>query len=145
MSGTIYRKQQFFIQVSVPGVTIDSQSWDKASGGGIAPTMVKYAMGGMAPNVAIGGRRERADITVDRAWDDTLISAALALDKASGNTPCTVAITPLKARGKTAGKPLIRTGILGPVTWPEADSSSSDAAMLQISVSLNEAISGGGN
>ena len=144
-TGTIYRKSQWLIQLSVDGVTsLDSESWDKAQGGDINPTMAKHSPGGMAPNVAIGGRRERTDITLERAWDDNLIVAAIDLDNASGFTPVTVSLTPLRKQNQTAGKPIIRKGVLGPVTWPEADSESSDAAMLTVVCSLNEGISGGG-
>lgn len=144
MAGKVYRKEHWFITIAVTGIALDTQSWDKATGGDINPTMVKYPLGGMGGSVAIGGRRERNDITIERAWDDTLITLWKKLDDASGDTPATVSLQPLVRRGNAAGKPINYSGILAQVTRPDADSSSSDAATMTVVVSLNETVSGGG-
>lgn len=143
-TGTIYRKDMWFIQLIVPAIAFDSQSWDQASGGSINPTMVKYPPGGMGDEIPIGGRRTREDMTVIRAWDDTLINIFMSLDAASGNTPAQIAVRPLARRNVGAGKSIVYGGMLGQVTGIDTDSSSSDASLLTVVLSSAVIISGGG-
>lgn len=135
----IYRSDQHSITVSVTGAATDSVSWDYAEGGDLQPEMQTYNPGGMAPAIAVGGLRKRGDLTVRRAWSDTMIGLYKALDDAAGIAPVTVAITPIKADRKTsASKPITYTGILGKVTRPNAEAASSSVVYLEVTVSCNE-------
>lgn len=130
------------ITLAVDGIALDSVSWDVMDGGDIAPTMEKYNPGGMAPEVALGGLRKRTDITLHRVWSDFLIASYIALDNASGIAGARVAYTPMRADRRTpAGSPVVYTGVLGQVMRPNYDSKSAAPAMLQVTVSVNEAIS----
>jgi hypothetical protein len=130
------------VAVSVPGVTIDSKSWDKFEGAERSADTQNYPAGGMVPSIATGGVTKRGPATISRAWDDTLISSYLALEAAI-NSAVSVSLTPLSnAVTVAAGKPsgFNYTGVLKSVSRPNYDSTSSSIAMLEIVCELNEVI-----
>jgi hypothetical protein len=133
-----FRSDQSRIQLSVSGVTIDTVSWDTFEGGDIEPEMQNYNPGGMAPAVSMGGLRKRSPITLTRNWDSTLRGSYLALDGAAGIAPTTVTISTLLADGTREGNPRVYTGVLGKVTPPRFESTSSAAAMLSVEIDCNE-------
>lgn len=138
----IYTSNQAFITLSVPGVTLDNKSWDKFSGGGRTADTQNFPPGGMQPSVATGGVTKRNQITLERAWDDTLIGAALTLD-AAVNGPCATGVVPLQNATTTVPAGLRNfTGVIKEVTWPENDSTSSSISMLSVVIEPNEPITG---
>jgi hypothetical protein len=137
MSGVIYTSEKFHLAVSVPGVTIDSQSWDKLSGAGRTSDTQNYPPGGLKPSVATSGVTKRNPATISRAWDDTLIGAYGDLDNAVGG-PITITVQPLANAITSVGKARTYTGVIKSVTPPEQDSTSSSISMLEIEVELNE-------
>lgn len=141
MSGMLYTSANSQIVVSVSGVKIDNQTWDKFSGAGHTMDTSTYNAGNMAPAIAIGGVSKRASATIERAWDDTLISTYLNLDGAVGS-PVSIKINPLKNRSTFGPASRSFTGLLKEVNPPESDSTSSTIQMLSIVVELNETISG---
>ena len=137
----LYTSRNFKISLSIPGLTIDNQAWDKFQGGGHAAETQNYPPGGMQPSLAVGGVTKRNTATLERAWDDVLIGAFIAID-GSLNSPCTVGVTPLKSATTTAGNQRTYTGIIKEVNPPDSDSTSSTVAMLQVVIELNEPITG---
>ena len=135
-----YRSDQGRIQVSVTGVTLDSISWDYASGGDPSVDAQHYSPGGMQPQVSLSGIATRADLTVRRAWSDVLIAQYLKLDNAVGST-AKVTYTPLRNSSTSAGTPVTFTGILKEVKRPDYDSGSSTVVNLELTISLNQSVS----
>jgi hypothetical protein len=136
-----YRSDMFNLQVQVSGVVLDTISWDSCDGGEISVESQNVNLGGMAPAIALGGKRSRSDMTVKRIWNDTLIGAYIALDAAAGSAPVTISVQTLSAAKQPVGAPLVYTGILGPVTRPAFEATTSSPIYLQMVVSLNETIS----
>jgi hypothetical protein len=136
-----YRSDQFNLQVAVSGVTLDTTSWDSVTGGDLSVSSENFNPGGQQPAIALGGKRSRSDMTVKRIWSDTLIGAYLALDSAAGSAPVTISVQTLGAGKAPVGAPLVYTGILGNVTVPPRDSTSSSPISLELTVSMNEAMS----
>ena len=136
----LYTSRNSKIVVSVAGVTIDSQSWDKFSGAGRTSDTGNYPAGGMKPSVPYAGVSKRNQATISRAWDDKLIGAYLALDGAIGG-PVSIQVTPLQNRTTAASAKRSFTGILKDVNPPESDSTSSTIQMLEIVCELAEDMS----
>jgi hypothetical protein len=136
-----FRSDMASIQLSVSGVTVDNVAWDTFEGGDIEPEMQNFNPGGMAPAVSMGGLRKRSMITLTRNWDSTLRGAYLGLDGAAGIAPATVTISTLQADGTREGNPRVYTGVLGKVTPPKFESTSSAPAMLSVEIDCNEDMS----
>lgn len=132
-----FRSDQFRIQFSIEGVALDHTSWDTFDGGDIEPQSQNFNPGGMAPAVAMGGLRKRAPITITRNWDSTLRSAYLAIDRAGGVSSCKVVVTDLNKDRSGAGT-ITYTGVVGKVTPPKRESTSSAPAMLSVEIDCNE-------
>lgn len=139
----IYASNQWRITLNVANVTLDTVSWDKASGGEITADNQTYNPGGMAPQVVAGGLRKRGPITVERVWSDSLIKKFVALDGAAGIQKATVSLTPLHADRSVVTTPITYTGVVESVTRPQSDSSSSTLETMTVVITLNESISGG--
>lgn len=135
----VYTSRQAKISLSIPGVSLDSKSWDKFSGGGHEAETGQYNPGGMAPAVAHAGVSKRNQITLERGDDDTLIGLRAALD-AAVNQPCSVGVTPLKSQSVAAGKQTTYTGIVRSVSPPDNDSTSSSVRMIQVVIEADEPI-----
>lgn len=136
----VFTSNQGRVSVSIPGVTIDNVSWDKFDGGGRSADTQNYPPGGMQPSIATGGVTKRGQTTIERAWDDTLIGAYMALD-AAVNGPIACSLTPLRnASTPVPEKPggFNYTGVLREVTRPPFDSTSSAIGKLVIVAELNE-------
>lgn len=138
-----YRSDQGRIHLAVDGVPFtDNKSWDKFEGGDLTPDSPgPYNPGGMAPSLAVGGIRKRSNITVQRAWTESLMGVFMNLDDAAGSASFTCSYTPLQVDRKTsAGLTITYTGILLTVTRPNYDSTSSAVVLLQCELECDEAI-----
>ena len=134
----VYTSNQAKITLSVPSIGFsDSTSWDKFTGGGNVAETQQHTPGGMGPSFAVGGIVKRNQITLERAWDDSLIGVYGDLDGAV-NSPCTIGVQPLKSASQTIGKQRTYTGILREVSPPDTDASSSNVSMLQIVIEADE-------
>jgi hypothetical protein len=136
----IYTSKDFRIHLQVAGVTYDTVSWDKFTGGNVVGENQQYNPGGAMPQVVVGGLRKRGPATLERAWDDSLIGAYLAFDAAVTFASVTCSITPLKGKAQNGG-PFTYTGVLESVTRPDADSNTSNVAMMTAIVTLNDTMS----
>ena len=136
-----FRSDQFRIQLNVNSVPTDSVSWDTFEGGDIEPEMQNFNPGGMAPAVSMGGLRKRAPVVLTRQWDSTLRGMYLALDSAAGIRDATVTVSTLRNDKSREGNPIVYTGVLGKVTPPKRESTTSTPAMLTVEIDCNEDIS----
>lgn len=135
----LYTSHDSIITFSVPGVTLDRRSWDKFQGGAHQADTQNYPPGGHAPSVAVSGVTKRDTATLERAWDDVLIGAYMALDAAVGG-PCAIGVTPSKTASTKAANRRSYTGVIKEVKPPDNDSTSSSISQLQIVIELNEPI-----
>lgn len=136
-----YRSDNGRVQVSVPGVALDTTSWDAASGGDVTASSTNYSPGGMQPSIALGGIPTRSNMTVERIWSDFLIGIFRDLDAACGESPITISYTVLRNGIAVPGSTISYTGVLTGVQRPNYDSSSAAEAKLQLTADLNRTIS----
>lgn len=131
------RQNQYDIEVTVDGTALGT--FDTFEGGEVDSDDTRYRPGKMAPAISLGGQRTVSAITVTRLHtldrDNGLVHW---LSERVGKGQVTIVKQPLDVNG-SAGffRPLVYTGILKTVTPPSADSSSDDAAMLELQVTPN--------
>jgi len=104
------------------------------SGGGIAGNAEKAFLGGMTPQVSIGGDPERDDITLTIAYTDAVRADYNWLDALAGRGEATVT-EQLNGVGGTD----VFTGIVDQVNPPDYDAASNDLQELEVVVSANAA------
>lgn len=127
------RQDQHNITVEVNGV--DYGTFDKMSGGGIDSDSKKYKPGNMAPEISLGGSRSVDNVVVSRLYDETRDHPQVkVLLEAVGTGEAVVKKQPLDKNGVPSGQPLVYRGTLKRCTPPDADSESTDAAMLELEV-----------
>lgn len=129
------RVDQYDIHVSVDGTPI-VDSFDKLTGGEKDSEETKYNPGGMAAPVSLGGKVMVGNVTVSRLYrlnrDHGLMPF---LDSKVGKGGVTIVKQPLDINGAPFGKPIVYSGTLKTLTFPEPDSESSDAALFTMEIS----------
>lgn len=105
----------------------------------IAVENLKVRPGGMAPEESAGGVKTREDGTL-RFWNtEAIYELTPWLERRAGNAIVGVMAQPLDAEGFPKGDARSYTGTLGAVKAPGYDADSTEAAELEVEVSLNEA------
>jgi hypothetical protein len=117
-------------------------TFDKLSGGEIDSEEVKYRPGAMGPQITLGGYRNVGNLTVSRLYQfDRDHAIAGWLSDAVGKATVTVSKQPLDIDGNVTGKALVYSGgKLKRVQFPEHDSESSDAALVELEVSTGSTV-----
>jgi hypothetical protein len=128
------RLDQYSVTVSLDNVSLGV--FDKMSGGEIDSEETKYKPGAMAPQVSLGGSVTVNNVTVSRLYvlsRDKAIEATLKSRVGKGAVKVTK--QSLDTDGNAFGTPLVYSGVLKQVTFPEPDSESSAAALVALEVS----------
>lgn len=129
------RQDSRAITVFIDGV--NTGLWDKKSGGGRTSDNTKYPPGGMQEEIDLGGRATSEDITLSRYFDlDRDLPRIKRWLNRVGKATVKVVEQYLDQDGAAYGNPVTRTGTLNACTDPEADSESTDAALVEIGVSV---------
>jgi hypothetical protein len=127
--------RHYVTTVSVNGVSLGE--FEAMSGGSVAAESPKHTVGG-SRRVAMGGPRETDDVTVSRSFyydrDHDLARQLLAL---AGEAEVVINRAPLDRDGRPFGRPLVYTGVLSTVTYPEQDAESSDLSRLELTVTVD--------
>lgn len=120
-------------------VTLDRTSlgvFDKLSGGNIDSEETKYKPGGMTPQVSLGGSQTVSNITVQRLYRlDRDLALVPTLKSRVGKGQVVVSKQSLDVDGHPFGAPTVYQGVLKQLTFPDPDSESSAAALLQLEIS----------
>lgn len=121
-------------------VTIDNEPtgvWDAKSGGAVDSEETKYREGGGGNQVVLGGQQTTENLTCARLLkldrDLPLLKDWMAK---CGKAPVVVTEQFMDRDGNVAAIGLTYEGVLKAVTPPEHDSESTDAARVEIEVSL---------
>ena len=125
------RKDQHAIHVSLDGT--DCGIWDKKTGGEVDSSDTTYMPGAMGQRISLGGVQTITPVVADRMFDldrDGQIIHWLMSRAGKGDMVCSV--QPLDVDGNAYGRPMTYKGKLKMVTPPEADSESSDAALISL-------------
>lgn len=128
------RLDQYSVTVSLDGNPLGV--FDKMTGGEIDSEETKYKPGAMAPQVSLGGSVTVNNVTVSRLFRldrDKALEATL--KSRVGKGAVKVSKQSLDADGNPFGTPLVYSGTLKQLTFPEPDSESSAAALLALEIS----------
>lgn len=112
--------------------------FDKKTGGGLDSNMLTYKPGGMGPQISLGGSTQTDNVVLSRLYrlQRDHARAQKWLNQV-GKGQVVVTDQPLDVDGNPFGKPIVYKGTLKRVLLPEVDSESSNAAMLEIEVSID--------
>lgn len=128
------RLDQYNVTVSLDGTPLGT--FDKMTGGEIDSEETKYKPGGMVPQVSLGGSVTVNNVIVTRLYRlDRDKSFEPQLKAAVGKGLVKVTKQSLDVNGSPFGTPLVYSGTLKQLTFPEADSTSSAAALVAMEVS----------
>lgn len=129
-------QNQYSVTVSVGGDNLGVFS--SLTGGNVTADEVKHRPGAMAPAESLGGPRSVENVTVSRLYKRDR-DHAIVHDLANqvGRAEAVATKQPLDADGNAFGRPIVYTGTLIGLAFPDADSESSDAAMLELEISTD--------
>ena len=114
-------------------------TWDKRGGGQLDSEEMRYNPGGMQPAVSLGGRKNVENVTVSRLYRIVRDHNELLqrLYNGVGRAKMVVSQQPLDISGDGTGiRPIVWRGTLKRVTPPEHDSESSDAALIELEMTV---------
>lgn len=134
-----YRSKQKIVTLSVRHPvtgTVRNFTARTKSGGGISGNAEKAFLGGMTPQVSLGGDPERDDITLGVAYTDAVREQFKWLDALVGRGECSI-IEQLNGVGGTD----VYTGTLDQVNPPDYDAASNDLQELELVIAANAAMS----
>lgn len=127
------RKDQYDVKLIVDGVNLGT--FDTLTGGEVDSDELKYKPGGMAPSISLGGSTSIGALVLGRNYrlqrDHLRVHWLLAR---VGKATAVIVKQPLDADGNAFGKALNYRGTLKRVLAPEVDSTSTDAAILEVEV-----------
>lgn len=130
------RKDTFTVRVTIGDRPMGV--WDGLTGGELDSDETKYNPGGMAPAVSLGGKRLPGNITLKRLYRLQRDHDSLQfLFDSVGKADCVVSKIPMDIDGNiysSGNNPLVYKGKLKRVLPPEHDSTSSDAATVEIEI-----------
>jgi hypothetical protein len=127
------RQNDITVEVTYRGQTKRFGTFDTWEGANVTADNTKHRRGGMGAQVAIGGPVTIEDLTVSRDYDlarDNKNAHWLATAVGRGKVVATK--TYLDSDGIKFGSPIVVTGVLIGYNEPNADSDSSDVAMMEL-------------
>lgn len=134
------RSDTFEVHVEIEDYTnpnhpmVDCGVWDKRTGGDADSTASTYQPGGMVAKVGLGGTNDDANVVVSRLYRLVRDHQDLApkLKAGRGKARMIVKQQPLDLDGNVFGDPLVWQGVMKRATFPETDSTSQDAALVEL-------------
>lgn len=131
------RQDQYNVTASVTfnGRTENLGTFDQMGGGEVDSSEKKFYPGGLQPQISLGGKKVVNNVTVSRLYklerDHPLKGWLIA---AVGKGTVVITKTSLDVDGNVFGSPLVYNGTLKQITFPEPDSESDDAAMVELEI-----------
>lgn len=126
------REDMWAVSVSVPGLG-NLGIFDKRTGGDVDSDEQKYRPGAMGDPVSLGGAVTMSNVVLERNYvlerDHVIIHALMAL---AGVGDITASAQPLDTNKVPFGRPIVETGKIKQVAFPDHDSTSSNPGMLHI-------------
>lgn len=133
------RKDQWEVSLAVDGRSMGV--YDVKTGGETDTDELTYKPGGMAPQISLGGMVTVAAIVISRLYrlDRDHLNVHWLLSRV-GKGKCVVRQQALDIDGNVYGTNLTARGTLKRVTLPEVDSNSTDAAVIELEITPEGAI-----
>lgn len=130
------RADTYSVSVSVEGINFGI--WDQMEGGDVDSEEFTYPPGAMQDPISLGGRRTVENVTLRRNY-------RLVRDHANsqrwigwvGRADVVVTKQPMDVDRNVFGKPLVYRGTLKRVSFPDHNSSSNDAGLIEIEVTVD--------
>ncbi len=120
-------------QVSIVLEGRDIGIWDTSDGGEKDSDENKYNPGGMVGEFSLGGRPTIGELTTTRYYDIVRDHPLFGFFNALvGGGKGVIGFTPMDFQGNVSGAPFKYTGTLKAFHPPKVDSSSQDAAMIEL-------------
>lgn len=130
------RADTWRITVGVNG--IHTGVWDVKEGGDVDSNETTYKPGGLADPLSLGGTRNVANLTLRRNYRlDRDHPTSQRWINWVGKGKVVVTQQPLDVDGNAYGRPLVWNGTLKRCKLPDHDSNSSDAALIEIEVTVS--------
>lgn len=136
----VTRADTYDVTVKIQGekFTTSDNTFDKMEGGEIDSSETKYAPGNMGEELSLGGKRTVTNVVVRRLYrlardhreSQRLINLA-------GKADMSVSKQPLDIDGVPYGKAIVYRGILKKVKFPDHDSESNDAGLLELEMTVD--------
>jgi hypothetical protein len=127
------RKDMFDVTVKVDDVKL--KTFDVLTGGESDTDELTYKPGAMSAPISLGGSTTIGQVIVSRLFDLQRDNSQLHwLLSRVGKGQVTITKQPLDVNGSPFGKALVYTGVLKRVTPPEVDSTSTDAATIELEI-----------
>jgi hypothetical protein len=135
------RADTYDVEVSVNNINF--HTFDKMEGGEIDSAETKYAPGNMGEEESLGGKRTVTNVIVRRLYKlhrDHIESQRYI--NWAGKAPMVVTKIPLDIDGVPFGTPIVYRGTLKRVKFPDHDSESNDAGLLELEMTVDGLPSG---
>lgn len=130
------RQDQHLTTVVVDGEKLGV--FDKVTGPEVDSSETKYKPGGMADEIVLGGSRTVGNVVVTRLYVlDRDHELARRLVPKAGRAPMSVSRQPLDPDGLPFGTPVVTSGKLKRVKFPDLDSEAQGAALLELEMSTS--------
>lgn len=130
------RQDTYSVNVRIGGTNYGV--FDKMTGGEVDSEEFKYKPGAMAPPVSLGGTKTVTNVIVSRLYRlERDHDRAQTLINMTGKASVTISKQPLDVDGNAYGSPIVYTGTLKRVGFPEHDSESNNPGMLEIEVTID--------
>jgi len=130
------RQNQWNITVTVDGTKLGT--FEAFSGGEVDSEETTYFLGAMGPRISLGGSQSVGNVTVGVLYDLAAIHSQYHwLAQRAGKASMEVAKQPLDTDGNAYGRPAVYRGRLKQVNGPEVDAQSSDAAVLELEMTVS--------
>lgn len=130
------RADTWDVRVTIGGRNLGT--WDQQEGGDVDSEEFTYKPGAMAESESLGGSKNSENLTLRRLYRlnrDHVISDWLI--RQVGRADVVVTKQPLDTDGNSWGQPFVYRGTLKRVGFPDHDSTSSDAALVEIEVTVD--------
>jgi hypothetical protein len=129
------------VHIIAPGSdhVIDFGVWDKMTGGQVDSDETRYNPGAMGPPVSLGGRKTVENVTVSRLYRlQRDHDEAQRFINWAGRARMTVIKKPMDIEGNVyaASPPITYNGTLKRVQFPEVDSESSAAGLIELEMTV---------
>lgn len=133
------RADTYNVTVSINGINFGT--FDAMEGGEADSEETVYYPGAMAAHYSLGGRQTITNVIVRRNYrlgrDHTESDR---LQQWRGRVPMVVTKQPLDKEGHAWGKPIVYTGTMKRVAFPNHDSQSNDAGMLEVEMTTDTVV-----
>jgi hypothetical protein len=130
------RQDGFSVTVSIDGR--DFGVWRAREGGEGDSEEIKMRLGGMGPQVSLGGAQTMENVTVRKEFDlDGIANDVPWLMAGRGRLAATINSQPLDNDGNAHGRRVTWNGILKQVVYPEYDAEGTDPAEIELEISTD--------